>query len=540
MKKLKLSSISLILITAAFIALADNSIFWSSLVQRLDLLSLKGFGYAVTSFASIVGIMALIFLIAGQRFLLKPLLIFFLLTSSLVVYFNGIGVIIDKSMILNMLETVKDQNTNEATELLSISLLWHLFLFGFLPSAFVLAVKVHYKKPLPELLTRFTYAIGVLVVIGALVMLNFKYVTYFSRENRDLRVMVNPHFPVSSVIKVVKDSYASDSVLFQVIGDDAIVAHNGRKRVGIMVVGETARSDHFSLNGYRRATNPLLKKQDIVSFSDAWSCGTSTAYSVPCMFSFLDREDYSPDKAEKESNLLDVLTKAGVKVIWLDNNSSCKGVCARIESENFHHDFDTASIFYNQGEYTDEILLDKLDTLIDASNNDVLIVLHTLGSHGPAYYKRYPKTFTRFQPACESNAPHECGNDSVTNAYDNTIVYTDYVLNKTIEYLKYHANKYDAFMLYASDHGESLGENGIYLHGLPYMIAPNVQKKVPIIAWLSDGLKQVKGLTDVSMKACKEKHVSHDYLVHSLLNMFDVKTGIYKHNHDLFTGQCSS
>jgi lipid A ethanolaminephosphotransferase len=240
------------------------------------------------------------------------------------------------------------------------------------------------------------------------------------------------------------------------------------------------------------------------------------------------------------SNLLDVLTKAGVKVIWLDNNSSCKGVCARIESENFHHDFDTASVFYNQGEYTDEILLDKLDTLIDASNNDVLIVLHTLGSHGPAYYKRYPKTFTRFQPACESNAPHECGNDSVTNAYDNTIVYTDYVLNKTIEYLKYHANKYDAFMLYASDHGESLGENGIYLHGLPYMIAPNVQKKVPIIAWLSDGLKQVKGLTDVSMKACKEKHVSHDYLVHSLLNMFDVKTGIYKHNHDLFTGQCSS
>jgi len=434
---------------------------------------------------------------------------------------------------------VKDRNTNEAAELLSASLLWHVLLFGLLPSALVLAVNVRYKKPLGEIFTRLAAALGIVLVIGALVMLNFKYLTYFSRENRDLRMTITPLYPITSVAKLIKKSHASEQQPFVVLGEDAAQTPHARKRVGIMVVGETARADHFSLNGYARETNPLLPKQSVVSYHDAWSCGTSTAYSVPCMFSFLDRKDYSPAKASRQSNVLDVLEKAGVKTVWRDNNSSCKGVCERIETQNFHHDFDPASPFFNQDEYIDEILLDKLDSVIDQTPGDVLVVFHTMGSHGPAYYKRYPKAFAHFKPECASSSPHECDNPSVINAYDNTILYTDFMLNKTIDFLKSRAGKYDAFMLYASDHGESLGEKGVYLHGLPYLIAPDEQKNIPMIAWLSDGLKQAKSLGEKALKGCEGKAVSHDFLVHTLLDLFDVKTGLYKRQLDLFNG-CSA
>ena len=536
MKRIMLRPVYLILLSSIYIALIDNFTFWLNLSQRLDLFDLKSSGLGLTLFLLIAGILALFFLIVGQKFLLKPLLILFLIGSSLMAYFNGIGVVFDKEMIHNMLETVKDHNNNEVTELLSVSLLTQLFFFGLLPSVFVLVIKIRYKKLLPELLMRLGYVLGIIAVIGALIMLDFKYVTYFSRENRDLRMLITPIFPITSAVKLFKRSHASDETPFRIIGSDAVQAHGGRKRVGILVVGETARADHFSLNGYSLETNPLLSKQDVISYRNMWSCGTSTAYSVPCMFSFLERQGYSPGVATKQSNVLDVLEKAGVKTYWRDNNSSCKGVCERIETENFHHDYDVASPFYNQGEYVDEILLDKLGTLIKATQNDVLIVLHTMGSHGPAYYKRYPEAFAAFKPVCESNSPYECSDDLVANGYDNTIVYTDFILNKIIALLKNYAHRYDTFMLYVSDHGESLGENGIYLHGLPYVIAPDAQKHVPMIAWLSDGLKQAKGLDEGVIAGFRDNSVSHDYLAHTLLGLFDIETGLYKKKLNLFSG----
>jgi lipid A ethanolaminephosphotransferase len=531
-----LRSVHLIILSTIYIALIDNLAFWLQLSQRLYLFELKGFGLGLTLFLLISGVLALFFLVIGQRFLLKPLLILFLIGSSLIAYFNSIGVVFDKDMIHSMLETVKDHNNNEATELLSVSLLTQLFFFGLLPSVFVSMMKIQYKKLLPELLMRIGYALGIVTLIGVLIMLNFKYVTYFSRENRDLRMIIAPIFPIASAVKLFNNSNANDEIPFRIIGSDATQSHGGRKRVGILLVGETARADHFSLNGYHRETNPLLSKQNVISYRNVWSCGTSTAYSVPCMFSLLEREGYSPGEAAKQSNVLDILEKAGVKTYWHDNNSSCKGVCERIETENFHHDYDVASPFYNQGEYVDEILLDKLGTLIKATQSDVLIVLHTMGSHGPAYYKRYPGAFAKFKPICESNSPYECRDDLVANAYDNTIVYTDFILNKSIALLKKYAHTYDTFMLYVSDHGESLGENGIYLHGLPYVIAPDAQKHVPLVAWLSEGLKQAKGLDDDMIAAFRDIPVSHDYLAHTLLGLFNIETGLYKKKLNLFSG----
>ena len=537
-KGVSLSPSSLILLTATFITLADNAAFWSSLALRMDLLTLKGFGFALTFFSLIMGITAFFFLVLGQRYLLKPLLILFLFLSAAAAYFNNIGVVFDTLMVQNMLETIKDQNTNEAMELLSPSLLWHLFLFGLLPSIFIVLVQVRPRKILRDLLSRLSTMVIILAVIIVLVMLNFKYLTYFSRENRDLRMAITPIYPVYSMVKLIKTSHADDEIPFHVIGQDAAGQHSGRRRVGIMVVGETARADHFSLNGYPLPTNPLLEKQDVVSYTNAWSCGTSTAYSVPCMFSFLERKQYSPGKAQHQSNLLDVLETAGIKTFWRDNNSSCKGVCERTELEKLHHDPDPKSPFFNAGEYSDEILLEGLDSLIERQHGDMLIVLHTMGSHGPAYYKRYPRGFARFQPACESASPHECSDAAVLHAYDNTILYTDHVLNKLIEFLKEREGQYDSFMLYASDHGESLGEHGVYLHGLPYSLAPDAQTHIPIITWLSDGLKAARNLPESATKACAASEVSHDNLVHTLLGMFDVNTSLYRKDLDLLAGRC--
>jgi lipid A ethanolaminephosphotransferase len=253
------------------------------------------------------------------------------------------------------------------------------------------------------------------------------------------------------------------------------------------------------------------------------------------MFSFLDRANYSPDKANKQSNVLDILSHAGVKTIWIDNNSSCKGVCSRIEQKNIRQNPDNTSIYYSDGEYYDEKLLDDMQPYIENTQVDTLIVLHTLGSHGPAYHRRFPEKFAKFTPYCTSSTPQTCSDLEVSNAYDNTILYTDYILSQLIQYLKQHDQQYESFLVYASDHGESLGENGVYLHGLPYFIAPEAQTHVPLIAWFSDSFTASHVIDLNYLQSQADQPYSHDNLSHSLLSLFNVKTALYQSELDLFT-----
>ena len=169
----------------------------------------------------------------------------------------------------------------------------------------------------------------------------------------------------------------------------------------------------------------------------------------------------------------------------------------------------------------------------DDENSDILIVLHALGSHGPKYYKRYPDEFSLFKPACKKATPQECTDKEIINAYDNTILYTDHVISQLINYLKTKQAENDTFLIYASDHGESLGENGVYLHGLPYFLAPEVQTHIPMLSWFSESYIQNEKLDMANMKTLQNKEVTHDYLSHSLLSAFDVKTMIYKSDYDL-------
>lgn len=460
-----------------------------------------------------------------------------LITSAILSYFGQeLGVIFDVDMVRNIVENIKDGNQHEAFELLSTPLLKYVFLFGILPAIAVALTKITYKPVFKEIGWRIVSVILLLVMIASLLLANFKFTTYFSRENRDLRVYITPLYAIDSIKGFVRRELDKNKAPLKIIGTDARQISQGiNRRIGIMVVGETARWDHFSLNGYARETNPKLKKLDIINYTKTSSCGTSTAYSVPCMFSFLNADDYSPSKAATQTNVLDVLKKAGVDVFWIDNNSSCKGVCDRIGEINIRNTPNPDSTFYTNGELFDEELMIQVDKLLanNTSSSDILIVLHTLGSHGPKYYKRYPDKFSLFKPACKKSTPQECSDKQIINTYDNTILYTDHVLSQLIEYLKSKQDDKDSFLIYASDHGESLGENGVYLHGLPNFLAPEAQTHVPMLSWFSESFIKNEKLDIASMKALQNKDVSHDYLSHTLLNAFDVKTMIYKPDYNL-------
>jgi lipid A ethanolaminephosphotransferase len=307
------------------------------------------------------------------------------------------------------------------------------------------------------------------------------------------------------------------------------------------MVGETARADHFSLNGYRRDTNPELARRDVVSFSDASSCGTSTAESLPCMFSHLGRVAYQASEVDHE-NLLDALQRAGLAVLWIDNQSGCKGVCDRVPhamaADAAPGSTAAPSSVCNGSECLDEALLLGLDQRLAALDparraRGVVLVMHQMGSHGPAYSTRSPAEHKPFKPECTTTALQQCAHDELINAYDNSIAYTDHVLALGIDWLQRQTAVYDPAMLYVSDHGESLGENHLYLHGLPYSIAPVEQKHVPLIIWLAGQTQAASGVTTACLRGRAAEPLSHDNLFHTVAGFMGVSTAVYRPGLDL-------
>lgn len=301
-----------------------------------------------------------------------------------------------------------------------------------------------------------------------------------------------------------------------------------------MVVGEAVRADRLSLNGYTRQTTPLLQREDIINFPEMYSCGTSTAVSVPCMFSIFTRDEYSDNNMKSQENLLDVLHHAGVNILWRDNNSDSKGTALRVPYEDYKSPSRNPIC---DVECRDEGMLVGLQEYIDRTKyGDILIVLHQMGNHGPAYFKRYPKEFEKFTPVCKTNQLEECSREEIGNAYDNAVLYTDYFLSKVISLLKQNEKSFESAMVYISDHGESIGENNLYLHGLPYFMAPDSQKHVGAILWFGNGFK-------IDNKALKEKSTeifSQDYLFHTILGLLEVDTSIYDKTLDILSNNNQS
>ncbi len=523
--RLQLTQQQLIFYCSLFFVLFDNYPLFSHAIEvyglkGMSILYIFSIGVVLTAFIN------MLFTLFSSKYTTKPLVIITLLISSFTTYFmNSYNVIIDDSMIRNALQT----DIHETADLLSLKLFLYIFFLGVIPSYFVYKVEIVYHDTKRELKRKAISLFLSFIIIIATILLFGKFYSSFFREHKILRFYSNPTYWIYSIGYYVQDTLKNKNHTLKQIGLDAKIDDNITKRLVIMIVGEAARADHFELNGYSRKTNPKLSSEDLINYPKMYSCGTSTAYSVPCMFSIYNRSNYSYEKAQYTENVLDVLKHTNkVTLLWRDNNSDSKGVALRIPYENYKTPKNNPVC---DKECRDIGMLSHLDDFI-AKHKDkhILIVLHQMGNHGPAYYKRYTKAYEKFQPVCKTNQLEECKQESIINAYDNALLYSDNFLAKTIELAKKYPQR-DSAVLYMSDHGESLGENGIYLHGLPYFIAPDAQIHIGSFLWLNQKFRDELNYQKVLKKS--NKKLSHDYLFHTLLGLFNVHTKVYNPAFDL-------
>ncbi len=521
------SPVVLILATAVFISIFANSSFFQELTAIYPINS-DNVLFLASTLIILIALTAFLLAVISPGRLLKPLLIFALLTSASAAYFmDSYHVIIDDVMLLNLLET----DRAEALDLLSLRQGIYLLGLGIIPSYFIASIRVKRSTLLKHAVSRMSFLFACVAVIAVTLLASGDSYASFFREHKQVRFYANPSYAFYSATEFVADSFANSAKPYQEIGLDAKhVNKDNRRKLVVMVVGETLRSDHLSLNGYEQETTPKLEELHLASLPHVSACGTSTAVSVPCMFSFFGQDNYSQADALNTDNVLDVIQRSGVHVAWFDNNSDSKGVADRVP----HFDFKSPD---NNPlcdiECRDLGMTSSLRAYTNSvPEDDILIVLHSMGNHGPAYYKRYPQSFEKFLPTCHNNQLEQCSSREIINTYDNAVLYTDYFLSQTINELESLSEKFETLLLYVSDHGESLGEHNLYLHGLPYSIAPKEQKEVPILVWLSDRWPARKRLYD--NLSHWHNSGSHDNVSHSLLGILDVQTSLYDPSKDFF------
>ena len=527
------SRLTYIILFSLYIALALNITFYR---QAFTLLPVDGLHNALVFLsmpvvASVV--MAILLALASVIRLEKVAATLFILLSASAQYFMmNFGIIVDRSMITNILDTTPA----ESYALLSGQMIMVLGFTALLSIALAWWIKI---KPAPSVWRGTIMRAGTVLVSVLLILLvaGLFYKDYASlfRNNKELVKSLNP----SNSIVAMNSWYfhhEMDNLPLVKIGEDAkqkAVMKNGpRKNLTILIVGETSRAANFSLGGYERETNPLLAKDNVVYFPKTASCGTATAVSVPCMFSNMPRTGYDESLAHHQEGLLDIIQRAGIQVQWNDNDGGCKGACDRVP----HQDV-TALNLPGQcinGECYDDVLFHDLEKTIDSMQGDGVIVLHTIGSHGPTYYNRYPPEFRRFTPTCDTSEIQSCSQEQLKNSYDNTILYVDHIVDKAIKLLQSKQDKFTTSLVYLSDHGESLGENGVYLHGLPYSIAPETQKHVPMLLWLSDDYQKRYGVNYACLQQkAKENDYSQDNLFSTMLGLTGVETQEYRAADDI-------
>lgn len=520
---------ALLLILALWLATVGNLPLWKALWRLPETHGLQ----AVLTLGSLVlVVLAATVLLLGlfiwPRWLKPAGIALLLITASSSYFMSSYGIVIDPSMLTNVVQT----DMGEALDLLSWPLVVTLALGAVLPGIW------WWRQPVRTVGTGRLMAqqlgTGLLGLVVAIAMLwiSFQDVASLMRNHKTLRYMINPFNSVYAVARVSVGRAAQAQQVLQPTGMDAHLTAPGNSvdtsPLIVLVVGETARAANFGLGGYTRDTTPLLKQLqsegDLVYFSNVSSCGTNTQTSVPCMFSPQGRETFDGGDTHQE-NLLDVLQRAGLAVLWLDNQSGCKGVCDRVP----HADTRNLNLpdICPDGECFDEAMLralpDELARLDpERRARGTVVVMHQMGSHGPAYYKRSPPAMKLFQPECTSNALQECPPEQLQNAYDNSLRNTDHLLAETVRWLQ--TLQRPTALVYVSDHGESLGEKGLYLHGMPYRMAPTEQTHVPMLAWASKALQQTQGLRLECLKGQAAQPWSHDNLFHTMLGLARVGT----------------
>jgi lipid A ethanolaminephosphotransferase len=518
---------------------------WLTAVGNLSLWrELWRIGGGPTAFAVALGIAVFVFTATVALLALtawgrgwKPVWIAVLVAAGVAQHFMlTYGVVMDTAMLANTMQT----DAREAADLMSAAFAGNLLLVVALPAIALLVVPVRRTPWWPQLWKNAALLAGALAATAVAMFAMYGPVAPLVRTHMHLRYIVNPIAGLTSAASVTLRPLFTRRAQRVPIAAGTLgpsYAADARPPLLVIVIGETARADHFGLNGYPRDTTPELARRDVLSFRQVRSCGTDTRDSVPCMLSPLARADYVKRAAEHE-NLLDLLQASGLAVLWIDNQSGCKDVCDRVPTVSTSDlSGDAAARLCRDGECFDEALLAGIDERIEKLPQErrrrgVVLVLHQMGSHGPAYYKRSPPDLKRFLPECTDTTLGRCDPAQLVNAYDNTIATTDRFLGATIDWLKRRGDRATA-MLYMSDHGESLGELGLFLHGLPYAMAPEAQKHVPFVAWL--GGLDARSATDVAcLRGRLDAPLSHDNLYHTALGLLDVATPTYDASLDAF------
>lgn len=523
--KLNLSSVQFLVGASVLMSLFFNAPFLMHVYQSASPDTLREwlFYFSVPVLLSSINIIFLS--LVGALFAPRVVVAVSVFIASFLLYADvSFGIIFDSTMIQNMAET----NYGEVLSYLNVSVILFLVVAGVLPLILIakLTLRDSLLKRIKSVLLLNAVAALSIVLIGAVFYKDYSSV---GRNNKGLVKHIIPYAFYNATAKYVRNTYLYPELPYRVLDESPVLAGDAtvKPHTTVVVVGETARADKFASNGYKRQTTRNIESLGAVSFSHVESCGTATAVSVPCMFSRLSREEYESRVADKQDNALDIIQRAGVNVTWIDNNSSCKGVCKRVKTIEFDPKRDANLC---DGEFCfDQILLNELRIALQQKpEQNRVIVLHMIGSHGPTYYLRYPPEFAKFLPDCPRSDIQHCSEEQLINTYDNTIVYTDYIIGQVIEML---SDIPDSSMLYVSDHGESLGENGLYLHGFPYSLAPEAQTHVPLVFWNSH-------FDNTEFKSCVEQRsqqpFSHDNVYDTLLGLTHTASRSYQSDMDIF------
>lgn len=524
---------TVLLLVSLFWTLTCHRPFFTAALQGRDPAEPSTWGWALALGTALTALNLLVLALLCHGRLFKPVLALLLVVAAGATHFmTTFGVYLDPSMLRNALRT----DPAEARELLSLGFAARLLLQAGLPIALLWWLPIRRRSWGRALGVRLGVIAAALAVLVGAVMAVFQPFASLMRNQKDLRYLITPTNVLWSTGSVVATDLKGAAKPRQPLGLDAqpgpAMAARTRPTVLVVVVGETARAANWGLNGYARQTTPALAQiADLVNFRQVTSCGTNTEVSVPCLFAPVGRRDYDEARIRGSESLLHVLNRAGVGVLWRDNQSGCKGVCEGLPSEDVPKQNPPG--LCSDGRCLDEALLAGLDARLAQAQGTQVIVLHQLGNHGPSYFRRYPPAFARFTPACEKDDLRQCEVPAIVNAYDNALLYTDHVLAALIRQLQARADRVDSALLYVSDHGESLGESNLFLHGMPYAIAPDVQKQVPMVMWFSAGLRTAAGLDLDCLRRRAAQPAAHDHVFHTVLGLADVRTALYEPDWDL-------
>lgn len=436
------------------------------------------------------------------RFVGRCILAFTFVADAISLYFiNSYEVLITDSMMGNVFNT----QFSEASGFFSLAAVLYVLFLGVIPCIFIFAAKTDFGS-----FKRFMANIGLALGLAAgIAFVNIQNWPWIDRNSTELGSLLMPWSYTVNTVRFYNGEKKRNQK--EILLPDAQIS-NDSKDVCILIIGESARRDHFSLYGYEKPTNPLLAEDDVTALI-ANSAATYTTAGVKAIL------DHQPTGKLYEI-LPNYMYRTGVDVIWRTSNWGEPPV----HIEKYHTVRDLKKMYPDADDRYDGILLTGLKEEIMSSEKDkILVILHTNTSHGPTYNKKYPTEFERFTPVCTTVEMSKANPQELMNAYDNSVLYTDYLIHSAIEILKEIPDRRTC-MLYVSDHGESLGEGNLYMHGVPMSIAPKEQVEIPFIVWTSEDTAEVKELDEVG-----QYHVFH-----SVMDFLGVESPVFDEDKNIF------